>query len=946
MGLFISTKVTLFCIFLVFIVSSLIGATFYYGNSENLFNQGRSRLTKEAEFLAPHLLMDVKELSNDVDYLSELPILHELLINAEKLNKNEKKNIISPFFKFLLKTKSKYLNIKIIDSKNREIELNIDDRLADDDEEDSFPDDQFIISEKANVNLKISKFSENRVYLTPIKLYRKKLEISGRRLPVIEAIKPISFRGEKIGLLIITANLKETFKNLKNKFKDKYQELYLTNSRGDYLINPFNFQTFGFESGKEYSLQKDFIKSISFLTSGKQSITFSPGLIKSNSILHLTKIFFDKYNDNRFLVLGLKIDLKNSFMEFNRIRTRSIALACLLLVVGGLSAFYFIRVMTRNLWKITAAAQRYANGHPLDLNIHSNDEIGILANTFAHMIKQISDRTNRLRKSDARNKRAKEYAELAIKTKDALLEDLKKVNQKIEKIFKEKDDLMAIVSHDLKNPLSIITANLELLSKNDIDNQTKTNLIRRSLKNSSYATNLITDLLELSTLEAGIHLCYDSVDLTKLVSEVVGNLEKMGDEKNIVIKLAAQEKIQLQIDSNRFRQVLYNLIINAIKFTANNGNISIELLKINDQNSEFYDFVSIRVKDDGVGIPYDKLGAIFDKYQQARLSDSNMGSGLGLAICKNIVDLHGGKIFVDSVEYEGAVFTVFLPCLTRPSVKERTRGDTISTIVAQEPFKDKKVLIVDDDEDLREILKLRLEKNYFSVDEACNGVEALNKISEWKPQLVLLDLEMPIMSGEETLKRIRQNKNKNELPIIIHSGNLTANHPIKKNPEINGCVSKNVEFSNLLEKIKELLLQANQSTVSKNGKRLEQNGFKILLVDDSDDIYALYKIYFKKEKGIQLDYADSGKEAIQKFKKGRFDLIFLDINMPQMSGQEVIQKIRRIEKEINRTQTPIIANSSINAHDNISKLLKLGFTKVLDKQVTKKQLLEIIHKFS
>jgi len=896
----IASKVTVFCILLVFLVSSLIGVTFYYGNSKNLYQQAEDQLTKEAQYLAPHLLMDVNELSNDANYLSELPVLKDLILNTGKLSKQEKKEMISPFLMALLASKKKYLSVKIIDSRNRAIHLNIHQANK------KSKIKELNIYEKANINFKIGDYPDDRVYLSSIKLYRNNLDISGNRLPVMEAIKPITVGdGKIIGLIVLTTNLSTTFQNLKIKFSDLYQELYLTNNRGDYLINPFNFQTFGFESGKNYSLQKDFIKSIDFFSSSQQTTTFSPGLFLSNSVLHLAKIKFDKFNSNRFLILGLKIDMDKTFETFNKIRTRSIVLAIILLVVGGISAYYFINLITSNLWKITEAAKRYGNGQPLDLNINSNDEVGLLANTFTFMIKQITDRTNRLRKSDARNKKAKEFAQLASKTKDSLLFDLKKVNKQIEKLSSEKDDLMAIVSHDLKNPLSIISANLNLLSEQDTSETEKKELIQSAIKNSQYATNLITDLLDLSKIEAGINLDLQEVTLFDFAKEIIGNHFDQAMTKNIKIQCIIKDDIKIRLDKNRFTQVLNNLITNAIKFTAKNGNIKLEC-------SNNVNRLVIKLSDDGVGIPYEKLSSIFNKYQQARTSDSSMGSGLGLAICKNIVEAHKGNITVDSVEFEGATFTITLPHVKQVKTKQYKVNN--------------KILIVDDDEDLREILRLRLEKNNFIIQEACHGIDALEVIPKFLPELVILDLEMPILNGEDTLKKIRNTKSKIKFPVLIHSGNSDA---IKKPSNYllenaNGFIDKNSEFSVLLDMINSALIKKTN----------------ILLIDDSEDIFNLYNIYLKKSDGINLDFANKGETGIEMLKLNSYDLVFLDLNMPGFSGIEVLKEIRKSDSKI-----PIIANSSLTSKDQDTKLLSLGFTEVLDKQMKKDQLIEIIGKY-
>jgi CheY-like chemotaxis protein len=234
--------------------------------------------------------------------------------------------------------------------------------------------------------------------------------------------------------------------------------------------------------------------------------------------------------------------------------------------------------------------------------------------------------------------------------------------------------------------------------------------------------------------------------LAAVVQEVITMMNPVAGNKNIRLSKTVQTGMSdVLVDENRIKQILANLLNNALKFTPAGGKISIKVTDAPDRQ----DAVRISVSDTGRGIPADQLDQIFDRLYQVNVGDANgQGIGLGLYICRELVELHGGRIWAESELQQGSTFTFELPKDCRP----RRRV----------------VLAIDDDPAVLESVRYALQNTEFEVLVAQGGAEAVRLIEQRAPDLVLTDLKMPEMDGAATLKQIRGRRE--AVPVIVHTG--------------------------------------------------------------------------------------------------------------------------------------------------------------------------------
>ncbi|MEK6624298.1 MAG: response regulator, partial [Bdellovibrionota bacterium] len=336
--------------------------------------------------------------------------------------------------------------------------------------------------------------------------------------------------------------------------------------------------------------------------------------------------------------------------------------------------------------------------------------------------------------------------------------------------------------------------------------------------------------------------------------------------------------------------------------------------------------VKIVMSDTGIGIPKSMLDRVFDKYKQVRQKDREMGTGLGLTICKNICQQHLGDITVESEEGKGSIFTVTLP----QSLEMAQTAEGVSQTSAVQS-----ILIVDDDADQTALLSSRLKKYNYNILSAKNGLEAIGLCQKILPDIVLLDLEMPIMNGLETLRRLMSLHGASTLPIIIHSSKITPENIELFRPNANDYIQKPAKLSELLGKIQQHIVRP------KSKQNFEVSApANILLIDDSEDIFALFKIYLKKTPH-HLEYAASAEAGIKMLESKRFDIIFMDLNLPGMNGIEATAMLKQVGDE-NSGHFRVALLTAAHLDTVRAEAQKAGVDLVIEKKLSKEKILEYI----
>ena len=351
-----------------------------------------------------------------------------------------------------------------------------------------------------------------------------------------------------------------------------------------------------------------------------------------------------------------------------------------------------------------------------------------------------------------------------------LEETLVEAKTKAEQANKIKTEFLANMSHEIRTPMNAILGFAELLKGKTTENKYE-NYLEGILSGGNALMSLIDDILDLSKIEAGaLKISESAVDLDQLLKDQYNIFSPKAKEKGLFLNYFIEPEVPtvLFLDEIRIKQILFNLIGNAIKFT-HSGYVAVAIELLPSSADKTVD-IKLSVRDTGIGIPENQYAAIFEPFRQmdGQSARTYGGTGLGLSISKRLASIMGGELIVESKLGEGSVFTVLLKKI-KPAVENYRKPGT--KLLPNPSFKNQTILVVEDVESNRIVLRGLLEPYNLNIVETENGLEALNCIEEIKPDLIFLDLMMPVMDGHETATRIRNHANLKiaQTPIVILS---------------------------------------------------------------------------------------------------------------------------------------------------------------------------------
>ncbi len=501
-----------------------------------------------------------------------------------------------------------------------------------------------------------------------------------------------------------------------------------------------------------------------------------------------------------------------------------------------------------------------------------------------------------------------------------------------------KSDFLASMSHEIRTPLTAIIGMAELLSETKLSTD-QDKYVKVFRKAGDTLLSLVNDILDLSKIEAEqLILEHIPFDLLDVVEESVEIYAIKAAENNIELISDFDPKSNMQRtgDPARLRQIILNLISNAIKFTKD-GNI---LVMVQGSDS---DEVQISVTDTGVGIPHDKLEAIFASFTQADSSTTRNygGTGLGLTISKRLVEMMNGRIWVESEEGAGSTFsfTANLPVNT-----SATRSD----LPLAGFLKDKNVFVIDSNQHIR--TKVCNMLHAFGAE--CDGSEEFTAWDDTRFQYVFLDHKILFKCNDEELNKIRQSNQSDSGPLIIAMlDSVSLHQQINriKELDLHAYLTKPIKRSELLHVFssKADMPAADVGGDEQHDPELDETPGeekRILLVEDNEDNRLLVKTYLKKLPYI-IDEAENGKIAVDLYRNNNYNLIIMDVQMPVMDGHEATRVIRVLEAESGRPVTPIIALTAHAIKEEIDKCLTAGCDTHVGKPIKKSTLIGIIEDF-
>lgn len=526
--------------------------------------------------------------------------------------------------------------------------------------------------------------------------------------------------------------------------------------------------------------------------------------------------------------------------------------------------------------------------------------------------------------------------------------DIKERNRQVAiRAAEIKAQFFASMSHDIRTPMNMIIGMIDLLSRTRLSEE-QSNFVQMLNKASENLLSLVNNVLDLSKIESGrFEIEQSEFDLLETVETVLDIISPRAHSKGLEVIFKGNPDIPRVVlgDASRLKQILINLLGNAVKFTGSGEIIlSIETKPISEKQIALAFFV----RDTGIGIAQSQTDKIFDHFTQlkTKMRTTSEGSGLGLSICKRLAELMGGTISVDSTVGKGSTFCFRAPFGQVPTAEDHPKE------LKDVSLKGRRILIFDDNAALCLSLTKQLSEMGAIVASASTGDQAKELIGKEpkKFDLIFADIRVPgtLSGGLDVLRQFQDDSGlMNSIIMMLPTNHRHGDLELIKKTGIKNYIMKPVKVLDLKRVVARALnpkpaaLRESAAEALNAPEKLKLIPLNVLVVDDSEDNRILVELYFKNTP-FKYVMAESGFVALEKFKTQTFDLVLMDLQMPKMDGYDALRAIRKWESAQNRKKTPIVALTAYALKEEAEKSIAAGFTAHVTKPIRKDELIEVV----
>lgn len=633
-------------------------------------------------------------------------------------------------------------------------------------------------------------------------------------------------------------------------------------------------------------------------TAGNDSFTTVFNALKKLSVMERDSALIAYQKSNFFAGIIVKV-------------TVAFTLAALVLAAG--LWIILTRSIVRPILAIEESAKKIGQGM-IDqrVPVATEDEIGSLAiefnkmseslkNYYATLEKKVAERTEELKAANdelVEKKRTLEFANMELIEANAI-----------------KSQFLANVSHELRTPLNSIIGFSELLIEKAFGdlNERQTQYVEFVHSSGGHLLQLINNILDLSKIEAGrMGVVMEDFPILETIGEILGILKPVAHQRNITIESkTAIASPMIRADKVKFKQILLNLLNNAVKFNVDGGKIAVDWEIVEEPSGmKMERFYIFKIRDTGIGVRQEDIPKLFKEFEQIDSSFSREygGTGLGLALIKRLVEIHKGSVWVESEPGVGSTFYVKMPKGTEdidvpsPAPVPTQTGDASSQDADDRPL----VLIASESPDINRLLEIYLESGYYDVAIASDGIDLLRKARELKPFAIVMGISIPKKDGWEALNDLKSDSNTREIPVVVISS--TENHDLAYALGAAEYLQKPINKEGLLKMLWRL----------RSASRASKGGLKILIaVEDFDGVKDASD--FLEKEGFSVFRARAGDAAMALARDIRPDVV---IHRLKLDGGVDLGFIRDLGAAASAKKTIVLARKGLTQEDK--RLLGAG----------------------